>query len=345
VEGEKGFKIITPNDMYDYYTTQNNSVNITGLSIERRITSALLFVATGQTPVIYEITGHQEMLLGTIGAQPLVERENFYVRQINLMQSNIPADASILLLYAPYSDLTKGEADKILNFLDKGGRFMLLADLRIDDVTMINEVLASYGMRMDHGFLIENDSNYTAGAAYWVVPNMAEHDITKLLIEQWMPVLIVQGMGTSELQAKRRTVELKPLLTTSPNSFMRTDLTENTTTQIASDIVGPITVAMTATDPSWIQGDEPQARIVVIASGELLQYSGVARGNLDLFMNSLTWLQNRPETLSVRSKSMFQLPMRITGFLMILYGVIIVIVIPLGLFITGFVIWLKRRHL
>jgi hypothetical protein len=345
VEGEKGFQVITPNDMYDFYTTQSGGVNVTGLAMERRITSALLYVATGQTPVIYEITGHQEPLLADLGLQAIVERENFSVKQINLMQSSIPEDAAILFLNAPYLDITQGEADKILDFLEKGGRFMVMADLRTNGVSMINEVLASYGLRLDYGVLVENDYYYTAGEPFLALPDMADHDITNPLKTQRMPVLIYQGMGISELEAKRRTVELKPLLISSAVSFLRTDLAEGSAAQTASDVGGPITIGMTAMDPSWIQGDEPQARIVAIASGQLLPAYQLAPGNLDFFMNSITWLQDRPETLSVRSKSMFQLPMRINGFLMILYGVIIVIVIPLGFFIAGFVIWLKRRHL
>jgi hypothetical protein len=346
VEGEKGFKVIPPSEFYDYYDNyQNNTRSVTGLAMERRITAALLFVATGQTPVIYEITGHQEILLASLDLQTVVERENFSVRQINLMQSPVPDDASILLLNAPFADLTEREASRILDYLERGGRFMVLADLFTDDVSMINEVLASYGFRFDYGFLVENDYYYTAGSSSMALPDMADHAITNALISQRMPVLIYQGMGLSELQAKRRTVELTPLLSTSANSFLRTDMEELSSVQVASDIKGPITVAMIATDPSWVQDNEPQARIVAIASGQFLPAYQVSPGNLDFFMNSITWLQDRPETLSVRSKSMFLLPMMINAVLINFYAVIIVIVIPVGFFIAGLVIWLRRRHL
>jgi hypothetical protein len=193
---------------------------------------------------------------------------------------------------------------------------------------------------------VENDIYHTGGAPYLVFPDMADHDITNPLRQQGIPVLIYNGLGISELEAKRRTIELKPLLSSTSISFLRTDTAELSATQIASDISGPITVAMTATDPSWIQGDEPQTRVVAVASGALLPTYQYAPGNLDFFMNSITWLQDRPETLSVRSKNMFQLPMMgLNSFLINLYGIIIVIIIPLGFFIAGFVIWLKRRHL
>jgi hypothetical protein len=62
-------------------------------------------------------------------------------------------------------------------------------------------------------------------------------------------------------------------------------------------------------------------------------------------MNSLTWLEDRPENISVRSKSLFVLPMRLNALHIIVFGLLFVIVIPLALFVGGLVIWLKRRHL
>jgi len=350
VEGEKGFKVITPFDMYDFSTNQRGQSSLMGISMERRITAALLFVATGQTPVIYEIVGHQENTLAEVGMQAVVERENFIVRQINLIQSSIPEDASSLLLQNPKSDFSQGEIDKILDFLEKGGRFLVLADYRIRELPVLNTLMASYGMRFDYGYVVENDFSFTAGAVHLSIPNMLEHDITKPLTEQRMPVLFPFGMGISELAAKRRTIELIPLVRSSNNSFLRTDLLEESATRVDSDLPGPIIMGMTAMDPSWIDPNnpQPQTRIVAIGCGGLLEpvsFFGQIPGNIDLFMNSITWMEDRPEALSVRSKNMFLLPMRINELLMIVYGVFFVIVIPLGFFIGGLIIWLRRRHL
>jgi hypothetical protein len=62
-------------------------------------------------------------------------------------------------------------------------------------------------------------------------------------------------------------------------------------------------------------------------------------------MNSLTWLEDRPETISVRSKSVFVLPLRMNMMQIIIFGALFIIAIPLAFFICGLVTWLKRRHL
>ncbi|GHU66369.1 hypothetical protein FACS189447_07070 [Spirochaetia bacterium] len=349
VEGAKGFKVISSQEMYDFSTNnQTGARSVTGVAVERRFTSALLFVGTGETPGLYEITGHDETALSQIGMQEIVERENFSLKTINLIQSNIPGDASGLIINAPRSDISRGEADKILAYLDNGGRLLVLVDYRVRELPILNEVLSSYGLGFAYGVVQENDTAHTAGAPYIMIPEMVEHDITKPLAQKSSLLVLPFPMGISELSTKRRSVGLSPLLTSSQNSWLRTDLNETATVRVGSDIKGPVTIAMAVLDPQYIQGNEKQARIVAIAAASLLEpissYQQIP-GNLDFFMNSLTWLEDRPEALSVRSKSLYLLPLRLNGLQMIIFGGIFMLIIPLAFFVTGLVTWLKRRHL
>ena len=348
VEGARGFRVIRPMDMYDFFQNQRGGQSLSGLSMERRITSALLFVAHGHTPIIYEITGHLQFTLAELGMQDMVERENFELRSINLVQSDIPADASSLILNSPRMDLTRAEADKLLDYLERGGRLLVMADYRMGELPMLNEVLASYGMRFDYGYLIENNNTYTAGTPVFVMPELLEHDITNPFIEQRLPLLLPLSMGVSETGARRRTVEIKPLFSSSRNSFLRTNIDDENFTQISSDITGPIILGMTAVDPNWIDPNNPsvpQTRIVAIGNASFLEFAQINPGNIDLFMNSITWLEDRPEALTVRSKSMYLLPLSVNTLQIIIFGILFVIVIPIGFFVYGLVIWLKRRHL
>jgi ABC-type uncharacterized transport system involved in gliding motility auxiliary subunit len=131
---------------------------------------------------------------------------------------------------------------------------------------------------------------------------------------------------------------------------LRTDLSASSQTRIGSDTPGPVTLGAAITDPSWVDPNKPapQTRIVAFTSGALLEplslFSQVP-GNIDLFMNSLTWLEEKPENLSVRSKSLFLLPLRMNAMQLIIFGALFVIIIPVGLFVAGFITWIKRRHL
>jgi ABC-type uncharacterized transport system involved in gliding motility auxiliary subunit len=348
VEGPKGFKVLSLYDMYDISYANAQSPQITGLAVERRITSALLYAGSGETPVVYEIMGHNEIPLGDLQMQDMIERENYSLRQLNLILSDVPEDASVLVLNSPRSDFTPGEAEKLLQYLEKGGRFLVLMDYRSQQTPNLDEMFRSYGIRFDYGVVIEQNQNYNTGSIYQVVPDTVSHDITTPLTESRTPVVLSLARGISELDVRRRTISFTPLLSSSANSYLRTDLENTSQIPVAGDLPGPISLGIAIMDPQYVQNEEPQTRIVAIGCGALLEPVSVFSqipGNLDLFMNSLTWLENRPESLSIRSKGVMIFPMRITGMHMIIFGILFVVIIPLAFFVTGFITWLRRRHL
>jgi len=347
VEGEKGFRVIPPADMYDFTQNQQGGSYVTGVAVERRITSALLFAGTGETPVVYELTGHSEIPLVAYGLQDTVERENYSLGSVNLLLTDVPRDASAILINSPTRDITRDEADKLLDYLDKGGRLIILADYSIQELANLNMVLASYGLEYNYGIVIETDPYYVAMDPRTEWPDLADHDITRPIADKSRtPVVLLEAMSLSQLDTKRRTVEITPLMTTSPSAFLRTDLFESSPTRVPSDIPGPLMIGAAVLDPSWVQGNEPQARIVAIGGGTLLLLAVQGfDANRDLFMNSLTWLMDRPENITVRSKSLYLLPMRMNLAQVIIFGALFIFVFPMAFFVAGFVTWLKRRHL
>ena len=348
VEGDKGFKIISPQDMYDFTQMQQGGSSVTGIAAERRITSALLYVGTGTTPIVYETTGHDEIPLSNLGLVDTVERENYALNSVNLLVSPVPSNAAGLVINYPRRDISSGEAEKLLDYLESGGRLLIMADYIARDLGNLNTVLASYGVKLDYGIVHEADPNYYTMDPRLSIPDMADHDITKPLADKSRtPVVLPMPLSISTLDTKKRTTEVTPLMTTSPKAFLRTNLDETSTTRVSSDIPGPLTLGVAIKEPSWIQNNEPQARIVIIGSGSILPFYAQygMEGNRDLFMNSFAWMQDRPETISVRSKSLFLLPLRLNMVQIIIFGALFIFIIPVAFFVSGLVTWLRRRHL
>ena len=347
IEGPKGFRVIRTMDMYDVNYADPQNPQITGFSVEKRITNALLYVSSGETPVIYEITGHRQKALAELMLKETIERENYTLLQLNLVQSDIPEDASALILYGPRADFSKGEAEKVLEYLEKGGRLIVMTDFQSGPTPNLDEVFASYGIRFDYGVVVEMNKNNNTGNPFHAAPNMSNHEITLPLRQQNTPVILQFAEGIETLDVKRRTIEVTPLMSTSRESFLRTDLANNSPDLSDSDKPGPVVLAVAVREPVEGAADR-ETRIVAIGSGTMLEpmnLFGQIPGNIDIFMNGITWIQDRPETLAVRSKSLVTFPMNVSGMHIIIFGLLFVLVIPLALFGAGLFTWLKRRHL
>ncbi len=347
VEGKKGFKVIRTMDLYDINYANPQNPQVTGFSVEKRITSALLYVSSGTTPAIYELAGHKERSLIELMMKEQVERENYTLAQLNLLQSDIPADASALIINSPKADYDKAETEKILKYLEEGGRLLVAMDFQSGLARNLNDMLASYGVGFDFGVVVEMNKNYNTGNPFHAAPDFAPHEITAPLQEQNTPAILQFAQGIRQLDVRRRTIEIAPLLATSKDSFLRIDLANNSPSLVETDKPGPILVAAAIREqPENSPGKE--TRIVVIGSGTLLEPLnpfGQIPGNIDIFMNGITWLQDRPETLAVRSKSLITMPMNVTGLHIIIFALLFVGVIPIALFGAGLFTWLKRRHL
>jgi ABC-type uncharacterized transport system involved in gliding motility auxiliary subunit len=347
VEGEKGYRIIGNMDLYDINYADPQNPQITGFSVEKRITGALLYVSAGVTPVIYEITGHKEKSLFDMGMKETVERENYSLKQLNLLQSDIPEDASCLILNGPKADFAKGEIDRILAYLEKGGRLFVLMDFQSGPAPNLNQLLAGYGIQWDFGVVVEMNKNYNTGNPFHAAPDLGSHEIVAPLRQHNTPVILQFAQGIRVLDVKRRTIEIEPLLQTSRDSFLRVDLSNNSPTLSGSDKEGPVLVAAAVKEVLDYQTNK-ETRLVAVGSGTVLEplsLFGQVPGNIDLFMNSITWLQDRPESISVRSKSLITFPMNVTGLHIIIFGLLFVVLIPLAFFGAGLITWLKRRHL
>jgi ABC-2 type transport system permease protein len=66
---------------------------------------------------------------------------------------------------------------------------------------------------------------------------------------------------------------------------------------------------------------------------------------IDLFLNSLNWLVDREQSITIRPKLIQETPLKVTQAIFNLYGIISVIIVPLGALALGIVVWLRRRHL
>jgi ABC-2 type transport system permease protein len=353
----KKFKTIGVYDMYNYDTSNydptnpNSQPQLTSLSVEQKVTSAIQYVSAARNVTAYVLGGHGEQTLASLGLSNAVSDENYEVKELDLLTGKtVPADADIVLVMAPKKDLSPEDADKLRAWLAGGGRMVVMQDV----ITAANQfpnlagLLKTYGVQVESTVVVEGDPNKVAAQnPLYVIPSLEYHDILSPLRTNKYDVVLIGAQAIQTLDLRKKTLKVEPLLTSSAKSYGKKDIVNAKSAQKENgDVAGPFTLAVAITDPAQEQG-KPDTKLVVIGDVKFLQSGLPAQvpGNGDFFMNSLGWLKGQKESLTIRPKSMQQMRLSISGLWALILSGLVVIVLPLLILGAGFVVWMRRRHL
>lgn len=295
--GDKS-RYISYNDIYltDIdYTTYSYLYSFDG---EGALTSAIDYVVSETLPLVYLLEGHGEAELPD-EVQTQLEKENMQLNSFSLLTSDgVPEDADAVMIYAPSSDISEEETTLLQEYLDNGGKMMVMAGPTKNGMLKnLYSVLESYGVETQEGLLLDMDrSHYAFGYPYVLLPDMAENEITSPLIESGYYVIFPLAQGLTVTGSGT-----EALMSTSASAINKADGYQFSSYEAEEgDTEGSFAVAV-----SVDTGNDGQ--LVWFASGEFLEelYNAYSSGaNLNLAMNALSSLVGQRESASIRSKSL-----------------------------------------
>jgi len=349
VSGSK-FKVIDSAELFG--TTQDQttgSSTITSSQVEQKISSALIYVSSSKSSVIANLQGHQEVALPAEITSELTN-ENYTVKDTNLAAAETTIDKdAMLLINAPQIDITAAELPKIKDFLSKGGKAVVVLDPSINAMPNLTEVLSYLGVKGENDFVVEGDASHVASnSANVLLPDLESQTITSPIITAKLPVIVPNSQSFATLKVKRSTVTIEPLLVTSASAYGKLNLKNLTTAKEASDIKGPLIVAMAITDKSSDGNTANDGRTVVIGTSKIMDSSVITasnKGNVNFIMNSINWAVGNRDNISILPKDMAADNLTINAMQIIIASCFVIVVIPLIVVITGIVVWVRRRHL
>mgnify|MGYP000915234646 CR=1 FL=1 len=347
VENGEVFRVIDQYDMYNFTQSSSGDYQPESLAVEQRLTSALLFVSGAEMPVAYVLEGHSETALDT-NARKQMELENFEIKDLNLLgQDKVPEDADLLIINSPQKDLSKEEEEALRTYLENQGRALFMMDVLLNDLPNFQALFNTYGIQLSHALVLEGEQGkYAGGNPLYLVPGYGDHDIINPIKTNKMPLLIPGGQAINILDTKRNTLTIAPLLTTSDKAFGRkADSQESSLEKLADDVPGPFNLAVAIEDSVYnlAANETYTTRMVVIGNSSFL--STGYEGGSNLFMNSLNWIFEREDSITIRPKSLAVQPLNIVENQVRIYGALALIIIPAAILIAGLVVWLRRRHL
>ena len=345
VESGDKFKVISQQELYNFGYSAYGQLTIESITVEQRVTGAIQFVTAKELPVVYTLVGHGEATLPT-QLQQQFDLENFTVKSLDLMTVDaVPEDAHAVMVISPKIDLNETEEQKLYDYLVNEGRMIFLMDLVNDEQPNFQKLFRKYGVELQHSIIVEGDRSQHAGNPIWLFPKAAKHDIVSPLVDNELKMFIPLAQGIRTTDVKRHSLKVEPLYTTSSNSWAKTDLSTKTLEKESGDPEGPFNVAVAITEQVFEDNKTKETKLVLVSNASFLDPQFYGYANDDFLMNSINWLRERKENITVRPKRVTQTPLNINALQILIWSGVVVILIPLVVFSMGLVVWLRRRHL
>lgn len=345
VESAKRSKVIDYSSIFQTttdYTTYESKTNFDG---EGQLTSAIDFVTSNNLPIIYTLEGHNEQALSS-QLKEAIEKQNITIASLSLVTNDVvPADCKALLIYSPIKDISEEESKKIADYLNKGGNAFIVSGYTEDELTNFNNLLATYGVAKTKEVVFEGDANYFAKPYnHYLVPKINTHEITSPLVTAKEKVLLPYAMGITQLDTKPDNITINSLLSATESSYGKLLSSKTSTTEKETgDTAGPFDLSVAITNKI---DDTTEGKIIFTASDYLLDDSAnqsVSGGNRDFILNALNWIAEHESGISIHAKSMDDAKLVLNASQTSFWSMIVMILLPLIIIVTGIVVWYKRR--
>ena len=346
-------KILTVDDLYTYDYTTYTQIDVT----EEKITNAIVDLTIATKPKIYFLTGHNEYGISTDMAmlKAYLENEVNQIEQLNLLVTgNVPDDTNLLVIASPQKDLLDTELEMITNYINNGGKILLMNDPTFTGNSLPNfeKLSGLFGAKFEDGIILEQDTTKMAlQSPNYIIPNIVATKATKDIATDGGILLINASKITIENDDKLNelNVSKEEILTTGETALFRKDVTNTSTYKISSDEQGSFTIGAKLTktikDKEAIMYVLSNNFFVVdypITVGNSQTYPIMFYNNKDYILNTIAELTNREDTISIRKD---------TGI--ITYTAteaqdriikVVISVFPVIIIIFGIVIWFLRRR-
>ena len=345
-------KAIHDHDLYTYDYSTYETIDLT----EEAITNAIVNVTADVKPKVYFMSNH---LMYDIDYYNKIiqymEDEANEVETIDIFaRENIPEDCKCFVITTLKEDITEKEKDELLNYINNGGKLLLMCGPNLNGATLTNfqKVLDEYGITIENGVLFEgNNDNMLTGYPDLIVENINTTNIFKGTNSK-VCLIDSANLKYDDSKSEEIGVEYNVLAETSEKAFIRTNLEQKSVDRTDQDsITSKYTIALSANKK--VENDKESDLIIItneiFAMNQSIQIGGYTLSSLDLYnnkdfvLNSIAYLNGRDDLITIRknydSVNTYTTTEKQNNIIMaIIFG------LPLLIIIAGIVVWQVRRR-
>jgi len=311
---------------------------------EQAFANALMRLSRGTERVVLWLEGHGERRLdgaanhdlGEFGLQ--LRQKGVRLGSVNLaVAQEVPANAALLLIASPQTDLLPAEVEKIRRYLEGGGNLLWLIDP--GPLRGLQPVAELLGLVLTPGTIVDTALVPRGGPPVYslgATAGYSRHPVTATLDRNTL-FPYARQIGTIESDTWHTT----SLLQVAQRGWVEVGQLEgNVTFDKNRDFPGPVNIA-TAFERA--AGDRQQ-RVVVVGNGGFLSNTFLGNGgNLDLGVNAVNWLCGDDKLITIQPRPAPDSNLDIQPAALYLIAFTFLLALPLAFMVTGIVIWWRRR--
>jgi ABC-type uncharacterized transport system involved in gliding motility auxiliary subunit len=354
------FKVKPPGEVHLEYGKKKKLVQT--LNPEETISEIQLTNAIEQIQIqrdrplnLYFLQGNGELALKTTptetnSSQPSLsqavtnlENKGYTVKPLNLTtNAKIPQTANVAIVAGAKKPLFPAEITRLQQYLESGGRLLLLLDPKID--LELEPLLKNWGIGLDDRLVVNDlETAKLLGLSIDlpIANSYGNHPITQDF-----------GEGIS-IYPNSRAITLEPvsgidaiaLVKTSDRAWAESNLQQDKITfDPKQDRKGPLDLAVALTKKTK---SDREARIVIFGSSTFATNGWFEQPqtlNADLFLNSVNWLANdKAKNLSIRPKQPNNRRINLNPLQALLLNLMALAIVPLLGLIAAGITWWRRR--
>ena len=347
-------KTLTESDMYTYDYNTYKQINRT----EEAFTNAIVEVTLLEKPKIYVYTGKTtndpNVALSSVVSK-LKEDSNEVEFLDILSKGNVPEDCDVLVMTTLKSDLSEVERDKILEYINNGGKILILTSQNLYDVNLLNfnNILAQYGISIGYGAIFEQDnSKMMSGSPELIVENASASFMDKIGMSLKVCLLDAGKINFDEDKLGELNVEYETIARSGEKSFIRTDFNINSygKTEMDSEEAESIVAARVTKNLT----DDKKSELIIFSNelfasdmkmpvmNQYYMYAVDLYNNKDVVLNSISYLTKREDSITIRKNDETEKYTVTESQNLIIQAIIFIV--PVVIIIAGIVVWQVRRR-
>lgn len=312
---------------------------------EQSLTGAIKYVITEKTPVIYFMEGHNERRLDAefTGLRQILENGNYFVRTLNLtVESQVPEDAEMVIYAGPKTDMSKAEADRLIEYLKNDGNVIFLFEPVNSDKKFDNfeNVLNEYNISLNYDRVQENDpSRHYPDDPYTFMPTVQTSQITAGEDLSEFFVLVDDSRSFSILNNYKEPLNVFPLWTSSEQAIGKSYGVDED-----EDTMGPHFLSIAAEYNSAYN-----AKVLVYGNAYIFTDDGfnelypLSQNTMKFFLASLAWMRDTTNDLEIAPKTMVYDIVNLTSKNTRPIILVTVFVVPVLIILMGVFVWVSRK--